>query len=78
MNRPYSINLLLINVLILAACSGSSEDHHERVHEQVQEVQTRSFALGFTPWPYDASIDAVNFVYSEINDRGGYYCPPLG
>lgn len=33
------------------------------------DEQTRSFAMGFTPWPYDASIVAINFVYSEVNSK---------
>lgn len=53
-------------VLILAACGSSSEDGQLPEQEQ----QQRRFAMGFTPWPYDASIEAVNFVYSEINTRG--------
>ena len=70
MNRLYSISLLFITVsLLVVACSGSSDG------EQVEQVpdsndETRSFALGFTPWPYDETIEAVNFVYSEIVSRG--------
>ena len=67
MNRTYPISLLLILLSVfLSACGGSSDN--EPVTEP--EEQTRSYALGFTPWPYDASIEAVNFVYSEIASRG--------
>jgi hypothetical protein len=31
---------------------------------------TRNFYLGFTPWPYAASIDAVNTTYDIIQDNG--------
>jgi len=66
MNRLHPIRLLFITVLFfITACSGSSG---EKVPEP--EQQTRGFALGFTPWPYDASTEAVNFVYSEIISRG--------
>ena len=34
------------------------------------DVQTRSFALGFTPWPYDATLEAINFVNNEIVSNG--------
>lgn len=33
-------------------------------------VPTRSFYMGFTPWPYDATLDAVNFTYDRIQDHG--------
>jgi len=67
MNRPYTISLLFIVFLFfITACGGSSDNDSPPEPEE----QTRSFALGFTTWPYDASIEAVNFVYSEINSRG--------
>ena len=50
----------------IAACSGSSDNEKGAG----PGPQSRSFALGFTPWPYDASVEAVNFVYSEIISRG--------
>ncbi len=33
---------------------------------------TRAFDLGFTTWPYDATVTAVNFVYTEIAARGDF------
>ncbi len=61
----------ILTVLMLAACNGSTEDAQSPEQEQQEQAQQeRSFAMGFTPWPYDASIEAVNFVYSEINTRG--------
>ena len=35
-------------------------------------VETRAFELGFTPWPYDATTTAVNFIYSEAASRGDF------
>jgi len=35
-------------------------------------VETRAFELGFTPWPYDATATAVNFVYAEVALRGDF------
>jgi hypothetical protein len=35
-------------------------------------ADSRTYELGFTPWPYAASPDAVNFVYSEIAARGDF------
>ncbi len=31
---------------------------------------TRTFYMGFTPWPYDATLDAVNFTYDRIQEHG--------
>ena len=54
--------LILVVVFILPACSGSGSDNGG------SDQPTRSFKLGFTPWPYAASIDAVNDIYSFIDD----------
>ena len=35
-------------------------------------MATRSYELGFTPWPYDATPTAINFVYSEAAQRGDF------
>ena len=35
-------------------------------------ADTRPYELGFTPWPYDATATAVNFVYSEVALRGDF------
>ena len=67
MKRLYLKNILFILISIfLTACGGSSGSNPGALPEQ----QTRSYSLGFTPWPYDASVEAVNFVYSEIASRG--------
>ena len=33
---------------------------------------TRAFDMGFTTWPYDATVAAVSFVYTEIGARGDF------
>lgn len=74
MNRFLSVRLLLMAVLVLfAGCSGSTKDSPvPEPDEPLPEVdvQTRSFALGFTPWPYDATLEAINFVNNEIVSNG--------
>lgn len=35
-------------------------------------ADARTYELGFTPWPYAATPDAVNFVYAEIAARGDF------
>mgnify|MGYP000330103498 CR=1 FL=1 len=44
-------------VAFVLACFGCSQEH---------DVKTRSFYLGFTPFPYDISEEAVNYVYDKI------------
>ena len=44
-------------VAFALACFGCSQE---------QDVKTRSFYLGFTPFPYDISEEAVNYVYDKI------------
>lgn len=34
------------------------------------EAKTRSYRLGFSPWPYDYSLEAVDWVYQTINRHG--------
>ena len=74
MNRFRSVSLLLMAVLVLfAGCSGSTKESPvPEPDEPLPEVdvQTRSFALGFTPWPYDATLEAINFVNNEIVSNG--------
>ena len=52
---------------LLQACGGSSGTEPPPPLEE-----TRPFELGFTPWPYDATATAVNFVYSEVALRGDF------
>ena len=50
--------ILLFYGVLLSACGGSSP------------ATQRSFEMGFTPWPYDSTSVAVNYVYNEIANRG--------
>lgn len=52
---------------LLQACGGSSGGG-----PPPPPAETRPFELGFTPWPYDATPTAVNFVYSEVALRGDF------
>lgn len=52
---------------LLCACGGSSGGS-----PPPPPAETRPFELGFTPWPYDATVTAVNFVYSEVALRGDF------
>ncbi len=66
--RAQTLLLLLILAGLLQACGGGSSG----TAPPPAPTETRSFELGFTPWPYDATANAVNFVYSEVALRGDF------
>ncbi|VAW92448.1 hypothetical protein MNBD_GAMMA23-419 [hydrothermal vent metagenome] len=62
------LTLLYISVLFLSGCGGGSSSPSPQTPPVVE--QTRSFYMGFTPWPYDATINAVNVTYQKIQQQG--------
>lgn len=62
--RACILTILAALAGLLQACGGSSGT--------APPSTTRSFELGFTPWPYDATTTAVDFVYSEAALRGDF------
>lgn len=54
--------ILLTLSLLLAACGGDGGGG--------VNPTGRSFAMGFTPWPYDATQAAVDDTYAKINANG--------
>ncbi len=63
---PYSLIAAGL-ILLLSACGGGDT---ASPGDENADVQTRSFYMGFTPWPYDASLEAVNTTYRKIQDHG--------
>ena len=61
---------LLVLAGLLQACGGGSSATAPPLPPA--PIETRSFELGFTPWPYDATANAVSFVYSEVALRGDF------
>lgn len=53
--------VLLSLSLLLVACGGDSGGVNPT---------GRSFTMGFTPWPYAATVNAVNDTYTKINTNG--------
>jgi len=54
--------------LIISSCGGGGGTTPPPVQPPV--VENRSFFLGFTPWPYDATIEAVNTTYEKVQQNG--------
>ena len=65
---PFFVALALL-LALLQACGGGGDSSPTPPNPP---PETRSFELGFTPWPYDATTTAVNFVYSEVALRGDF------
>ncbi len=42
-----------------------------------QSIEKRSFFMGFTPWPYDATIEAVNTTYEKVQQNADIINHPL-
>ncbi len=62
---------LLVLTCALMNCDSDSPDSNGTTGGQ-EPTESRSFELGFTPWPYDATIEAVNFVYAQSVVRGDF------
>jgi len=57
--------ILILFILTLPACGNSDNNDSSNINQP-----TRSFKMGFTPWPYAATLDAVNDIYTFIDDSG--------
>lgn len=56
--KRYWCNLIVVTALVGAGCDGEDDP------------KTRSFLLGFTPFPYAHSEEAVDYVYNKIETDG--------
>lgn len=56
--------LLLLSILAIAGCDSSGSGGGGG------SVASRGFALGFTPWPYDADQAALDDTYTRIQTHG--------
>ncbi|NOX69131.1 MAG: hypothetical protein GXP15_08085 [Gammaproteobacteria bacterium] len=72
MNTPIVkiVAFLLMVCAFLAGCGGSSTSENTLTPPPPPPVQTRSFYMGFTPWPWDATQTAVDDVNQRIQDNG--------
>ena len=62
--------ILLALFCLLGACGGSSGGGNENARVPEPPKETRAFSMGFTPWPFDATLDAVNTTYTKIQENG--------
>ncbi|HPM13577.1 MAG TPA: hypothetical protein PK734_08800, partial [Bacteroidales bacterium] len=58
-------NVMIFFIGILCIFFYSCKDDNEII-----EIETRNFYMGFTPWPYDATQSAVDWTYSTIFSHG--------
>lgn len=56
----------------LSGCGGSGGGSNSPEPPNPPPPATRAFDMGFTTWPYDATVAAVNFVYTETSARGDF------
>lgn len=61
--------ILLCFIINFSACSFDFGDDDDDKNSS-KENKTRSFYMGFTPWPYAATTQALADVYSFINSEG--------
>jgi hypothetical protein len=70
MKQIASIVLAMLLATALG-CGGGGSGSNQGGPQDPPPV-TRDFDMGFTTWPYDATIEAVNFVNTEISARGDF------
>ena len=62
--------LVVLLAMLLVSCGGDSTPATTQDEPPAPAAQTRPFYMGFTPWPYDATTDAVNTTYAKIQQHG--------
>jgi hypothetical protein len=62
---------LALLIAAMSGCGGGSNGSNAGGSQNPPTV-TRAFDMGFTTWPYDATVTAVNFVYTEASARGDF------
>ena len=70
MKKFLSIGLALLFATAMA-CGGGGSGSNDSGPQNTPPV-TRDFDMGFTTWPYDATVEAVNFVNTETSSRGDF------
>ncbi len=66
-----TVFVLALFITTVTACGGGGSGSSAGGPRNPPPV-TRAFDMGFTTWPYDATVTAVNFVYTETSARGDF------
>lgn len=66
----FLIFLAVCSAVLLSACDGGGGGGDSAAPVPPPAGEARSFYMGFTPWPYDSTLDAINTTYSLIQDNG--------
>ena len=61
------IGLVVIGLVAAAGCGGNGSGSDG---DGTPAAPTRSFAMGFTPWPYAATLQAVGDTYAKVHAHG--------
>lgn len=74
-NLAMSMLKIFLFLSIITSCElfnneVDSSSNSKKPTEPEPTEQTRSFYLGFTPWPYAATLDAINNTYAGIASNG--------
>lgn len=72
MNKILQLFTLAL-VVLMPACGGSSNNSSKNSSSDPTistAPTTRTFYMGFTTWPYDATVAATNYTYTLIQDHG--------
>jgi hypothetical protein len=76
MREILKLSLLLIFIASAQSCAPSNDSDSKESGDGDGNgaggvnVSSRSFYMGFTPWPYDLTLEAVSWVYSNIMGKG--------
>lgn len=69
MKRYQTIVFMLLGLSLLVGCGSSGNSDNNDDDDDIVEL-SRSFYLGFTPWPYEATQEAIDTVYDTIQQNG--------
>ncbi len=63
---------LIIFFSIINNCSSTNSQLHNKVAIKIPPPPSgsRHYYLGFNPWPYAATVEAVDWTYNSINENG--------
>jgi hypothetical protein len=79
---------LLLSLGILLTFAGCKKDDPEEPtgssptvdcpeNSALDEIENRNFEMGFTTWPYDATVESVDNTYDFLSNNGSIYCEHL-